>query len=56
LIATEANEVCEKDSKKTISTHHIINALTSLGFEDYIPQLQVESEEFKQQKQVKSVY
>jgi alpha-galactosidase/6-phospho-beta-glucosidase family protein len=51
LIATEANEVCEKDSKKTISTQHIIGALTSLGFDDYIPQLQTESDEYKQQKQ-----
>merc|ERR1711962_1109926 len=36
LIASEANEICNKQTKKTISPEHVIQALESLGFHDYI--------------------
>ncbi|PVU94052.1 hypothetical protein BB561_002845 [Smittium simulii] len=36
LVASEANEVCEKDSKKTIAAEHVLTALKDLGFESYI--------------------
>ncbi|SGY93683.1 BQ5605_C037g11603 [Microbotryum silenes-dioicae] len=35
-IASEANEICEKDSKKTLAPDHIIKALEALGFEDMV--------------------
>ncbi|GAA5981714.1 hypothetical protein JCM11641_004223 [Rhodosporidiobolus odoratus] len=35
-ISSEANEICEKESKKTISPEHIVNALKALGFEDFV--------------------
>jgi down-regulator of transcription 1 len=35
LLSSEANEICEKDSKKTITPEHILRALKQLGFERY---------------------
>lgn len=51
LIASEANEICEKDTKKTIAGEHVVSALESLGFEDYVSEIkEVLSEYQKQQK------
>ena len=36
LISSESTEICEKELKKTITGDHVISALKSLGFEDYI--------------------
>ncbi len=36
LISSESNEVCEKESRKTISPEHVIQALRDLGFEQYV--------------------
>ncbi|TPX69325.1 hypothetical protein SpCBS45565_g02520 [Spizellomyces sp. 'palustris'] len=36
LISSEANEICEKEAKKTIAGEHVLASLQSLGFEDYI--------------------
>ncbi|KAH9385498.1 down-regulator of transcription 1 [Nematocida major] len=38
IIATEANEVCEKEQKKTLTHEHVYRALRHLGFEEYIDQ------------------
>ncbi|XP_076436182.1 protein Dr1-like [Babylonia areolata] len=35
LVSTEANDICVKQQKKTISPEHILEALESLGFGDY---------------------
>lgn len=35
LISSEANEICNRQQKKTISPEHIVAALDSLGFSDY---------------------
>jgi hypothetical protein len=35
LLSSEANELCEKESKKTINGDHILKALESLGFGQY---------------------
>ncbi|KAL2149963.1 hypothetical protein VTH82DRAFT_7639 [Thermothelomyces myriococcoides] len=37
LISSEANEISEKEAKKTIACDHIIKALDQLGFPDYVP-------------------
>jgi hypothetical protein len=51
LIASEANEICEKDTKKTIAGEHVVSALQSLGFEDYVSEIkEVLNEYQKQQK------
>lgn len=35
LLSSEANEVCNQRSKKTINAEHILSALDRLGFSDY---------------------
>ncbi|GAA6052893.1 hypothetical protein JCM3770_004396 [Rhodotorula araucariae] len=35
-VASEANEICEKDSKKTMLPDHVLGALKALGFEDFV--------------------
>ncbi|CAI4211218.1 unnamed protein product [Parascedosporium putredinis] len=37
LISSEANEISEKEAKKTIACDHITKALEQLGFLDYVP-------------------
>ncbi|KAI8060511.1 histone-fold-containing protein [Gongronella butleri] len=52
LIASEANEICEKETKKTIAGEHILASLQALGFEDYVTDVDdVYKEHKKQQKQ-----
>eukprot|EP00128_Syssomonas_multiformis_P007087 Colp12_sorted_trinity150504_noHs@12409 len=36
LISSEANAICTKENKKTILAEHVLTALKTLGFEDYI--------------------
>ncbi|KAJ3261672.1 negative cofactor 2 transcription regulator complex subunit ncb2 [Boothiomyces macroporosus] len=31
-----ANDICEKENKKTIAGEHVISALKNLGFDDYV--------------------
>ena len=35
LVSSEANETCEKESKKTIAPDQVVKALVDLGFEKY---------------------
>ncbi|KAI4870290.1 histone-fold-containing protein [Hypoxylon rubiginosum] len=37
LVSSEANEISEKEAKKTIACDHITKALNTLGFGEYIP-------------------
>ncbi|KAH7037516.1 histone-fold-containing protein [Microdochium trichocladiopsis] len=37
LISSEANDISEKEAKKTIACDHITKALETLGFGDYVP-------------------
>lgn len=37
LISSEANEISEKEAKKTIACDHITKALEQLGFAEYVP-------------------
>lgn len=37
LVSSEANEISEKETKKTIACDHITKALEQLGFSDYVP-------------------
>lgn len=36
LLSSESNEACSKDGKKTINPEHVLMALESLGFSDYL--------------------
>ncbi|MBW0532640.1 hypothetical protein O181_072355 [Austropuccinia psidii MF-1] len=40
LISSEANEICEEDAKKTISPEHIIDALKTLGFDNFVAEVE----------------
>ncbi|GAA5820544.1 hypothetical protein JCM11251_003040 [Rhodosporidiobolus azoricus] len=35
-VSSEANEICEKESKKTMNPDHVVSALKALGFEDFV--------------------
>ena len=54
LLASEANEVSEKQQKKVISPEHVIEALTTLGFNEYIPDVKEVLKEYKEQANVSS--
>jgi len=47
MLSSEANEIAEKDAKKTIASEHITKALTELGFEDYVTEVERAAEEWK---------
>ncbi len=49
LISSEANEICNKQTKKTISPDHIIAALGSLGFTQYLEDIKGVLVQFKSQ-------
>ncbi|KAH6915140.1 TATA binding protein-associated phosphoprotein [Coprinopsis sp. MPI-PUGE-AT-0042] len=50
LISSEANDVCEKESKKTIAPEHIITALKTLGFNSFISEVEDVLKDHKQQQ------
>lgn len=52
LISSEANDISEKEAKKTIAVDHIEKALTDLGFADYVPDVLAVADEFKDQQKV----
>lgn len=56
LISSEANEIAEKEAKKTIAAEHVVKALKDLGFEEYIEQIQEVAQEHKEHQKVKPAY
>lgn len=52
LLASEANDISEKQSKKVISPEHVVEALTTLGFQEYIPDVKAVHKEYKEQASV----
>jgi len=53
LLASEANDVCEKESRKTIGAEHVISALQGLGFDEYIPHIQAVFQDHKNTMKVR---
>jgi len=53
LISSEANDISEKEAKKTIAVEHIEKALTELGFEAYVPDVISVADEFKDQQKTR---
>lgn len=47
LLSSEANDICEKDAKKTITPEHVLRALKHLGFERYFQEVAEEFEKVK---------
>lgn len=53
LIASESNEICEKETKKTIAGEHVVASLQALGFEDYVEEVDEVFKEHKKQQKVR---
>lgn len=53
LISSEANEIAEKDAKKTIACEHVTAALERLDYKDYIPEILKVAQDFKTQLAVR---
>ncbi|EOA82915.1 negative cofactor 2 transcription regulator complex subunit ncb2 [Exserohilum turcicum] len=51
LISSEANEIAEKDAKKTIACEHVKAALEELDFGDYVPAILEVAHDYKKQQQ-----
>ena len=47
LLSSEANEICEKDNKKTITPEHVLRALQQLGLDRFHNDVQQEYERAK---------
>lgn len=52
LISSEANDIAEREAKKTIATEHIDKALRELGFPEYVEEVVAVAEEHKEQLKV----
>jgi Class 2 transcription repressor NC2, beta subunit (Dr1) len=52
LVSSEANEISEKEAKKTIACDHIVKALDQLGFPDYVPAVLEAAAEHKEVQKV----
>ena len=53
MLATEANEASEKSKKKTIGPEHIIEALETLGYQAYVPEVIKVQEEVEHELKAK---
>jgi histone H3/H4 len=54
LVSSEANEISEKEAKKTIACDHITKALEQLGFAEYVPAVLEAAAEHKEVQKVRS--
>lgn len=49
LVSSEANEICERETKKTIAGEHVTKALEELGFNAFLEQINVVFTDHKNQ-------
>lgn len=56
LISSEANDISEKEAKKTIACEHVEKALQELGFGDYVSEVLAVAEEHREQLKVRAHY
>lgn len=54
LISSEANDIAEKEAKKTIACEHVQAALEQLGYPDYVPEILKVAQEHKAQQAVRT--
>lgn len=52
LLASEASDISERQQKKVISPEHVVEALTTLGFQEYVPDVKAVHKEYKEQASV----
>lgn len=55
LLASEASDISERQQKKVISPEHVVEALTTLGFQEYVPDVKAVHKEYKEQASVSSL-
>lgn len=53
LLSSEANEMCNKQNKRTVGAEHILLALENLGFQDYVTDVSEVLKEFKDESTTK---
>lgn len=56
LVASEANEVSERQQKKVITPEHVIEALMTLGFQEYVEDVKTVHKEYKEQASVRDIH
>lgn len=56
LIASEASDISEKQAKKVISPEHVVEALSTLGFTEYVVDVKAVHKEYKEQASVSAVH
>lgn len=54
MLSSEANEIAEREAKKTIACEHITKALDDLGFGEYVPELLTVADSFKSSQAVRA--
>ena len=55
MLSSEANDIMEKESKKTMGVEHIAEALKGLGFPEYVKEVVAAVDEHKGQLRVRPV-
>lgn len=53
LVSSEANDIMERESKKTISPEHVGDALKELGFPEYVQEVLATAGDQKEQLKVR---
>lgn len=53
-MSSEANDISEKEAKKTIACDHITKALDTLGFSEYVPAVLEAAAAHKETQKVRS--
>lgn len=56
LISSEANDIAEKEAKKTIACEHVTKALEDLGFQEYVQEVLEVANEHKEQQKVSDFF
>ena len=52
LISSQANEICEKEGRKTIAAEHVVKALEELEFRGFIDEINEIAQEHREQQKV----
>lgn len=53
MIASESNEACERGGRKTIAPEHVLEALKTLGFGEYVSEVEGAHQEHQMQSKEK---
>lgn len=53
ILSTESNDIAEQESKKTIASEHVLKALETLGFYDYVEPIKGVIQEHKETQKVR---